>query len=367
VFISISTRTVELEKKKIENTHQAEWDTKLRTDAGLLELDMSVKASEVRATNAKDRLEKMRAEITAQGEDSEHILNLRGIDSHTRDGLLTIAHDIRQGTLESTMAQTAKAMADRKFVEYKKEALDGTIPIMIEGKTIVKYGAGIMGAKGERSILAKAKSENSAALIEDVKNIQSTMDHSLATDPSALRKMFNGTTVFSEQVAYAIALGKAGTPGMKEFRNLLADLGDGTDGTFEDPSLFQAFKEFIAGESDLVKAGKDIETFVFNKPGSDGKPMTFKQLKEDVGTWVNMSTIAFASMSEIAQEDALKRLMTEKHEAYMEIIDGIRGNPAASGSVKQKIREMFSIYSDQQLKSAKKDNRPLPKPGTYNP
>lgn len=366
--LDTAKRTVELEKKKIENTHQANWDNKLRTDAGLLELDLNVKRSEVRASVAKEKLDKMHAEIVAQGHESEHILNLRGVDAQTQAGMLNIAHDIRKDTLESTMAQTAKAMAERKITENKTAAIKENI-IEIDGKKIREYGAGIMEVKGERSIEAKAKSENSAATIEDVKNIRSTMDHKLATDPAALRAKFDGTNVFSEKVAYAIALGKAGTPGMRAFRTLLSDLGDGvSNGAFEDTDMFQTFKEFVAGESDLVKAGKDIETFVYNKPDANNAPMTFKELRDSADTWVNMTPVAFASMSEVAQEDALNLLRVQTpNDAYWSIINAIRGNTTANGSIKQKVRETFSIYSDDQIRSAAKRGKTLPPPGTYVP
>ena len=366
--LDTAKRTVELEKKKIENTHQANWDNKLRTDAGLLELDLNVKRSEVRASVAKEKLDKMHAEIVAQGHESEYILNLRGVDAQTQAGMLNIAHDIRKDTLESTMAQTAKAMAERKITENKTAAIKENI-IEIDGKKIREYGAGIMEVKGERSIEAKAKSENSAATIEDVKNIRSTMDHKLATDPAALRAKFDGTNVFSEKVAYAIALGKAGTPGMRAFRTLLSDLGDGvSNGAFEDTDMFQTFKEFVAGESDLVKAGKDIETFVYNKPDANNAPMTFKELRDSADTWVNMTPVAFASMSEVAQEDALNLLRVQTpNDAYWSIINAIRGNTTANGSIKQKVRETFSIYSDDQIRSAAKRGKTLPPPGTYVP
>ncbi len=355
--LDTAKRTVELEKKKIENTHQAEWDNKLRTDAGLLELDLNVKRSEVRASVAKEKLDKMHAEIVAQGHESEHILNLRGVDTATQDGMLNIAHDIREETLEASMAQTAKTMAERKITENKTKAIKENT-ILIEGKKIREYAAGLMEEAGERSIEAKAKSESSAMLIEDVKNIQSTMDYEVATSPDRIYKELKKATTITEKVAYAKAMAAAGTPGMKRFREVLSEIGDATaPDSIVTADELQIFKEFLSGEQSIRSAGKDIETYLFNKRGANaagepgkGELMTFDQLTADPGTWTNMSAVAFAGQSEVTQKDALNKLRTTDSKNYRFVLDMIRENPAALGSVKQSIRQEFSIYTDKQLK-----------------
>ncbi len=379
-------RVVEAEKKRIENTHQANWDNAVQTDANLKQLELSVKASEVHAALARGTLDKMHAEIAADGSKSEHVMNLRGqIDPGAYDGMLQIARNIKTESVQSSLAATAKGMAERKLSEVKTEALKdnvikvdgGTDIYTIDGRTIVEYGAGVMGRKGQNAVLAKAKSEVSAALVDDIKNIQSTMDYALSTDNGALRKKFEQTDVLAEKIAYAKAMAKNGGPGIAEFRKLLTDIGDfngtGHNGKalVDKDSMFD-FKELLAAEGSIMSAGKDIEFFLTNSTFNDasGSPLkrpdgsldykTFRDLSTDVKTWGNLSATAFASQNAATQFYALEYLHGADHDKYMQIINSIRSNPAALGSLKQGVYERFSIYSDAQRRA----NPSLPAPGT---
>lgn len=342
-------RVVQSEKKRVENDHQARWDRDVRTDPGLLDLELSVKASEVKASVEKAKLEKMHAEVVAQGSSSDHILNLRGVDVQTQAGMLNIAHDIKNESLEATVAATAKSMAERVTAEAKTAALKENT-IVVDGKTIVEYAAGVKGAAGERSLLAKAKSENSAALLEDIKNIQSTMDYDLATNVPELRKAFESTDLLSEKIAYAKAMSRNGGPGVGALRKLLSDLGDFSNpsGKLVGKEDMLTFKEILAAESGITGAGKDIEFFLTNSKDPSDNPRTFADLASDIGTWTNMSATAFASQNATTHFYAFDHLHNTDPAAYMRVINAIRSNETALGSIKQKVREKFSIYSDEE-------------------
>lgn len=357
-------RTVELEKNKIHNEHQASWDNLRRTDPGLLELDLSVKNSEIKAGIAKDKLEKVQAEIVAQGANSEHILNLRGVDVQTQNGMLSIAHDIKAGSLEAAATQIAKGQAERVIAENKTQALtDNTV--VIDGKTIVEYAGGIKGVAGQRAVTAKAKSEVSAVLMEDIKNIGSTMDYKLSTDNNKLYDQLLATDNLAEKIAYTKAMAKNGGPGIKKLRKVLAELGsDG--GKILKPEQLMDFKELLSEEGKIMSAGKDIEFFLTNSAHQDtegnviidpasGKPQykTFNELAYDMDTWKNISPVAFASQNATTQHFALEQLHKNDPEAYMRIINGIRTNPGALGNVKQGVIDRFSIYSDAVIKDMK--------------
>ncbi len=361
--LDTAKRTVELEKKRIENTHQAAWDTSVRTDPGLYNLNLSVKASEAKAAVAKAKLEKVDAEVLAQGSGSEHILNLRGVDMHTQAGMLNIAHDLKRDTLEAAVAGTAKGMADRVTAEYKTKALtDNTITV--DGKTIVEYAGGIKGLSGRNAVIAKAKSEESAVLMEDIKNIQSTMDYTESTNNNKLYTMLKSTDDLAQKIAYVKAMSKNGGPGIGKLREVLSELGDDGGGIVPKEKL-QVFKEILADESRIMSAGKDIEFFLTNsahldatgnveiKP--DGSPhyKTFDELKNDRGTWKNLSPAAFAGQNISTQMFALEKLYHEDHPAYMRIVNGIRTNPGALSQVKQGVIDKFSIYSDAVVKAMK--------------
>ncbi|NCU37963.1 hypothetical protein EOL96_02800 [Candidatus Saccharibacteria bacterium] len=368
-------RVADRDKKLIDNRHDTGWNNAVRTEPELLQKELELKQSTVQAELAKGKLEKMHTGITAQGSNSEHILNLRGVDASTQAQMLNIAHDIKRDSLAATVTATSKASNERQISENLTTALNDNV-ITIDGQTIVQYAAGVRGEKGERAIIAKAKSEVSTALIEDIKNIQSTMEYDLATDNGMLRQKFEQTHIFAEKVAYAKAMSKNGGPGVAALRKLLMDIGD-----FSNPSgnlvgkddMFD-FKELLAMESNIMSAGKDIEFFLTNSTqndpsgnpilGPDGKPSyrTFEQLAKDVKTWTNMSASAFAAQNAATQFHSLQFLYDTNRNAYMQVVNAIRSNPAALGSVKQQVFERFSIYSDSQLEADK--NNTLPPPGS---
>lgn len=363
--VDTAKRTVEMEKNIIHNDHQASWDTKRRTDSGLLNLDLNVKNSEVRAGIAKDKLEKMQSEIVAQGANSEHILNLRGVDVQAQAGMLNIAHDIKVGSLEAAATQIAKGQAERVVAETKTQALtDNTM--IIDGKTIVEYAGGIKGVAGQRAVTAKAKSEVASVLMEDIKNIGSTMDYDLSTDNNRLYDQLRATDDLAEKVAFTKAIAKNGGPGVKVLRKILGELGSDGGGIVNPDDLLN-FKEILSEEGKIMSAGKDIEFYLTNSAhtdaagntiiGTNGRPQykTFNELAYDMGTWKNISPAAFAGQNATTQHFALEQLHNstdpDDKAAYMRIIDGIRTNPGALGNVKQGVIERFSIYSDAVLKS----------------
>lgn len=369
--VDTAKRVADLEKKEVHGEHEASWNRAVRTDAGLLQQDLRVKASEVQANLEKAKLEKVHAEVVAQGHTSEHILNLRGIDTRTQAGMLDIAHNIKRGNLETNVAQTAKGMADRMVTEYRTEALDDN-KIIIDGKTIVEYAGGIKGVSGQRAVAAKASSEVAAVLMEDIKNISSTMDYSLSTDNEKLYSKLKSTNDLAEKVAYTKAMAKNGGPGIAKLRQVLGELGSDGGSIVSKESLL-TFKEILGDEGKIMAAGKDIELYLTNAARmdtsgnvivrADGSPdyKTFRELSNDLSTWKNISPAAFAGQNATTQFFALEYLHNNDHEAYMRIVDGIRTNPGALGSVKQGVVDKFSIYSDSVIKAMQKQGlHPVP-------
>ena len=200
------------------------------------------------------------------------------------------------------------------------------------------------------------------------------MDYDLATNNSQLRQKFEDTHVFAEKVAYAQAMAKNGGPGVAALRGLLADIGDFSNptGKLIGKGDMLEFKELLAMESNIMGAGKDIEFFLTNSTVNDasGKPIldannkpiyrTFTDLAEDTKTWTNLSASAFASQNAATQFHSLDFLFRTNRNAYLQVVDSIRSNPAALGAIKQGVYEKFSIYSDAQLAA----NPSLPRPGS---
>ncbi len=150
--LDMEKRKAEQNKKRIENDHQTHWDNAVRTDASLLELDLSVKKSESSAALAKEKLEKMHAEIVAQGHNSEYILNLRGIDAHSQGTMLNIAHDLNKQAMETTFAKAAKTEAEHALTSATNDVLLKN-SIKFDGVDARKYAAGI---GSEAAVLASA-------------------------------------------------------------------------------------------------------------------------------------------------------------------------------------------------------------------
>jgi len=135
-------RVVEAEKKRIENTHQANWDNAVRTDAGLNRLELSVKASEMSAAAAKAKLDKMHAEIAFSADTPVHIQNLRGKNPTLESDILKIARDINTQHVETQVAGMAKAAAEHKLSAQINDALLEN-EIRVDGSRIRAYAAGV--------------------------------------------------------------------------------------------------------------------------------------------------------------------------------------------------------------------------------
>ena len=166
-------RTVELEKNKIHNEHQASWDNLRRTDPGVLELELGVKSSELKASAAKAKLEKMHAEIAAQGIGSEHILNLRGVDVQTQAGMLNIAHDINLSQVETSLAGMAKSAAEHELSSKTNDILLKNT-IQVDGVDVRKYAAGI---GSQDAVLASSVARERKEFAEDVAHQKELSSH----------------------------------------------------------------------------------------------------------------------------------------------------------------------------------------------
>ena len=171
--VSRAHRTVESDKKRIENQHEASWNNAVRTDSALLQQELALKRSSVQADLSKVKLDKMHAEVAAQGDKSEHILNLQGVDAQARSGMLTIARDINRGQIESNLTNIAKSMAEQELnSDINKIMLKDSITI--DGKKARAYAAGI---GSETTVLAQVVSKDRKEFGEHVAEIKELSSH----------------------------------------------------------------------------------------------------------------------------------------------------------------------------------------------
>ena len=140
--VDTARRTVEAHKQRISNDQQARWDTLVQTSPGYKALELSVKKSEFDAARAKEKLGKMHAEIIAQGDQSEHVVNLRGANAPTQDYVLHVARDIKRANIETNLTAAAKRAAEQALSsEVNTMMLDNTV--RVDGKLVREYAAGI--------------------------------------------------------------------------------------------------------------------------------------------------------------------------------------------------------------------------------
>ena len=140
--VDTARRTVEAHKQRISNDQQARWDTLAQTSPGYKALELSVKKSEFDAARAKEKLGKMHAEIIAQGDQSEHVVNLRGTNAPTQDYVLHVARDIKRANIETNLTAAAKRAAEQALAsEVNTMMLDNTV--RVDGKLVREYAAGI--------------------------------------------------------------------------------------------------------------------------------------------------------------------------------------------------------------------------------
>ncbi len=166
-------RVVESEKKRIENTHQANWDNAVRTDAGLNRLELSVKASELRAATEKAKLDKMHSEIAFSADTPVHVQHLRGNNANLESDILKIARDINTQHVEARVAGMAKSAAEHKLSAQINDALlDNNI--RVDGSRIRAYAAGV---GNQDAVLATSVAQHRKEFAEEVSHQKELSSH----------------------------------------------------------------------------------------------------------------------------------------------------------------------------------------------
>ena len=185
--VDTARRTVESHKQRISNDQQARWDTLVQTSPGYKALELSVKKSEFDAARAKEKLGKMHAEIIAQGDQSEHVVNLRGTNAPTQDYVLHVARDIKRANIETNLTAAAKRAAEQALAsEVNTMMLDNTV--RVDGKLVREYAAGI---GNQSAVLAEyvAKSRKEAG--EKIAQ-QAELAHHFKLDPGQIEALATG-------------------------------------------------------------------------------------------------------------------------------------------------------------------------------
>jgi hypothetical protein len=351
-------RVVEMDKKRIEGDHETNWNNEVRTNPELLRQSMQARASEVRAELSKNKLEQLNTEIAAQGKDNEYILNLRGVDAQTQAGMLNVAHDIKRGNMESAFTATAKAMAERQIAENKAAIMNDNT-MVIDGKSVVEYAAGIKGDIGMRSVVAQAKTERSRFMVDDVKNIEATLDYNISSNANKLLEAFQNAKTDAERVAFTSIMAKRGAPGATNLRVMAQEMDRRMQNGLISQDEMNDYKELVlAQNSNIMGLGKDLEFFYTNAAyGADdpdprlaGKIKTFDEITNETSTWANLSAEAFSRMNIVNQLHGLRILAHKNPAKYRTLVSGVLSSPSARANLKDAVVDAIAVRDENGFK-----------------
>lgn len=376
-LLNVQTVAFEKQATTLENTlkqrAEASWE-RTTSDASDPQFNQALRNMRLEETKSSDSLKKAEAQwstlvenIRANGKSAPGIMN--------NDDKM-IAGSIKRLTRDIEVESTAQDSAKREQQQNLAEAFKTDVKLQ-------QAAAGIGGDKAIARVVAKAKSTVSGSFMEDVKNIQDTLDYDVARSNIRLRQAFDATDDDAQKIALAKAMSKNGGPGIESLRELFTDYETGHNTKKATAEKLDLFKEILAGESNIMSAGKDMEFFLTKSAYTDkeGKPTdkagnllpagsppiykTFKEVSEDPRTWTNLSANAFAAQNATTQKFALNRLKAKGGTAYMEVIDNLRNNVNARAAIKKGIIKEFSIYGDDEYRTRDGQQPPdLPEPGT---
>lgn len=344
--IDTEQRTTDRHKQRITADHEAAWNTAIQTNPALKQVELGAKASEVKAALVKGQVDKMHSEIVAQGEESEHVIHLRGADATTQEHVLNLAKSIKSDSFDSQLTSMAKGKADEKIKQQLAENLSktaaGEINLTFQGTDtpIHVYAGGIMGDTGVKSIVAKAKSEYSSVVIDNIKNAKNTLDYSESTDTNILLNKFtDSSATMEDRVAYAWTMTERGGPGNVALRKAIAHMDNLYAHDPENEDL-QGFKELLASMSGAMKSGKDIEFWLTNSRDKTGRIKNFQEISNDTGTWNALQVESFTGMNMISQFKALRTFArSNKPELYRKLVADIKSNPQSYAQLKPAVKE----------------------------
>lgn len=357
------------------------------TNATLREVDISARQANLDLENAKtnatiENWEKNHSSPVVDSKFYQRVLKDQEAELHQLHD--ADYEEARTGTLPSSLSHAPNAVSymalAQKSLEKKKIATDRATNatalqaeeyanLLQNNVALANEAAGIRGQQGYSSVLANAKKTASKFLVDDIQNIQDTMDYDIASNNLELFKRFEQAGTMSERVAYARTVSRNGAPGVEKLREMITSY----ENTNPAPADLNDFKELLAMQSNVMGVGKDIENWLTNE-GVDikdangvvtGKKLkTLNEITTNNGTWLNLSANAFASQNAATHKLALTQLYDTDRAGYHRLVEMLRTSPQALAGIKQGVREKFSIYSEEEYKAARKAGTALPDPGT---
>ncbi len=323
-------RLTDQSKRINDASHDEHWRKKL--DSSSPHYDQAVYNQELRAVRAVNRAEVAKTAFESESKEIE----AGKIPIHITPGSLT-------GALAADIHDTATIVAAQGMRKQQAErALQIEIADVLKangGSNIhIDIAKGVMGDVGKNSVLATAKSTAGKAFMDDVKNIQDTIDHPVATNVDELDTLFRSSTTMTQRIAYAGAVVKNGGPGVKK----LDELATWYENSGASASDLQEFKEMLGTNGDIRKASKHFDDWINNTRDPVTKQaISLDTLKNDQSTWSNMAPEKFASMNAAMQEHALDLLARQNPTARGKLVGALQRSPDILRLVKTEVQDQF--------------------------
>ncbi len=328
-----SSETAKTYKDAVEAASEAHWQQHATTNAGIREVKLEHHVSTQNAELAKKQWE---AEI------KEWASGQRPPTPFAPGSAMFTLITETQGVERAVAVEGMRKQQAERAVQ---------IDLATELKNdpaLLALAGGVMGEQGRNSVFASAKSIVGKAFMEDIQNIENTMDYGLATNIDRLEQEFDHAMTMAQRIAYANALAKNGPFGVGKLAKVLEGY-ENSPGTSADD--LQTFKEILGTNGAIRQAGKHFDDWINNRahlapPGAPRVAMKFNEISEDITTWSNLAVDKFANMNTFVQLHAIDKLTdptTGNPAAYTKLVEDLRNSPSARALVKPDVLSRMGI------------------------
>lgn len=183
-------RSMGLEKETADNELKGGYDYLRRTDSDTVLREIRRRESEIAAKKESESIDRMHAEIAAEGGNNANLRNLNIQDTNLRNAILTSANAIKVDTEDIAFTGIAKKMAERTHQDNISTILE-TSPRTVNGVDVRKFAGGIQGRQGENAALAYAVATKRKQFGESVAEMNELIKH-YAPDSGDLQSMIIG-------------------------------------------------------------------------------------------------------------------------------------------------------------------------------
>lgn len=348
-----------------EQKEQGDIDSQVRYNSAKL-TDAVSRQRDINVRTSKLRLEESKAEVESKWDElstTDYVLRELKLSQHHHTNVSTEAkakwdNDVKEWESgrapipyapgsnmsklinESRLTAQSIAIQGMRKQQAERAGQIDLADVLKNNNAQLTIAGGIMGEVGRTSVESTAKSIVSKAFMDDVKNIQDTMDYKLKSSLPDLEIAFNTATTMPQRIAYANAIANSGPPGIQKLVDVIKTYEasphlSGTD--------LEAFKELLGENGSIRQAGKNFDDWINN---SEGLSVNFETITDRISTWNNLSADKFANMNTTIQSHAIDRLtdpVSGDPAAFGKLVDGLRASPETTRLIKPSIRTRLGL------------------------